>query len=396
VDGGAEQAVSNLDNQVKPDSLSSEFSSVGGAVPTSPPDVTECCGVPDIGRYCAKCGQECRLEPSGTTGPADAPKEETHMSLGSTVPGNDSRLSPVLVTGETSDGYHTFNELYGYRKAFNALLFNEWASRGLYDVHKSWHHSDGEPCFGGGWFIVVAQMPAGQVSNHYKAEDWPLFQVPERERGAEWDGHTPQIALTRLLLQAQDSQPAQVEQPSNHTAFSAGPADAGSHETLQQRAEDLWEEVGGGLCICTISTVGHWCEKCQQRIALIKDALRAASASAPAAPREVGGAAPTSTPLDARGLITEIRAVAIAAGQFSVDVENRELSLQAFEEAARASRWADEMEKILADARAEGRRQAIREMAHLMVTMPAEAFEKWLESRLAASPASALGTGEKR
>jgi hypothetical protein len=176
----------------------------------------------------------------------------------------------------------------------------------------------------------------------------------------------------------------------------AGPADAGSHETLQQRAEDLWEEVGGGLCICTISTVGHWCEKCQQRIALIKDALRAASASAPAAPREVGGAAPTSTPLDARGLITEIRAVAIAAGQFSVDVENRELSLQAFEEAARASRWADEMEKILADARAEGRRQAIREMAHLMVTMPAEAFEKWLESRLAASPASALGTGEKR
>jgi hypothetical protein len=79
----------------------------------------------------------------------------------------------------------------------------------------------------------------------------------------------------------------------------AGPADAGSHETLQQRAEDLWEEVGGGLCICTISTVGHWCEKCQQRIALIKDALRAASASAPAAPREVGGAAPTPTPLDA-------------------------------------------------------------------------------------------------
>jgi hypothetical protein len=105
--------------------------------------------------------------------------------------------------------------------------------------------------------------------------------------------------LAEALLQAQDSQPAQVAQPSNHPAFVAGPADAGSHETLQQRAEDLWEEVGGGLCICTISTVGHWCEKCQQRIALIKDALRAASASAPAAPREVGGAAPTSTPLDA-------------------------------------------------------------------------------------------------
>jgi hypothetical protein len=28
-----------------------------------------------------------RVEPSGTTGPADAPKEDTHMSHGSTVPG---------------------------------------------------------------------------------------------------------------------------------------------------------------------------------------------------------------------------------------------------------------------------------------------------------------------
>ena len=30
------------------------------------------------------------------------------------------------VTGNTSDGYHTFNELYEFRKVFNAALFNEW------------------------------------------------------------------------------------------------------------------------------------------------------------------------------------------------------------------------------------------------------------------------------
>lgn len=103
------------------------------------------------------------------------------------------------VTGETSDGYHTFNELYDYRKALNALLFNHYAALGLCDVHKSWRHSDGEPCFGGGWFIVVAELPTGQVSNHYQEEDWGLFAVPERERGNEWDGHTPQVALHRLL-----------------------------------------------------------------------------------------------------------------------------------------------------------------------------------------------------
>lgn len=101
-------------------------------------------------------------------------------------------------TGETSDGYHTFNELYAYRETYNALLFNEWAAGGKYDVHKSLLHSDGEPCFGGGWFIVVAQTPFGQVSNHYKLDRWDVFRVPERPRGAEWDGHTPAIALERL------------------------------------------------------------------------------------------------------------------------------------------------------------------------------------------------------
>jgi hypothetical protein len=111
-------------------------------------------------------------------------------------------VAPPAITGETSDGYHTFNELYAYRKVYNALLFNEWAARGLYDVHKSWRHSDGEPCFGGGWFIVVAQTPAGQVSNHYETADWDLFRVPERERGAEYDGHTPQVALQRLMQTA--------------------------------------------------------------------------------------------------------------------------------------------------------------------------------------------------
>jgi hypothetical protein len=48
--------------------------SARAAVPTSPPNVTECCGVPDIGRYCAKCGYECRLVEGAapTSTPLDA------------------------------------------------------------------------------------------------------------------------------------------------------------------------------------------------------------------------------------------------------------------------------------------------------------------------------------
>lgn len=103
------------------------------------------------------------------------------------------------INGETSDGYHTFNELYEYRMLYNAA-FLKLMSEDISDwnVHKSARHSDGEECFGGGWFIVMASLPTGQVSNHYELKDWDLFQIPERERADKWDGHTPQEAAKRL------------------------------------------------------------------------------------------------------------------------------------------------------------------------------------------------------
>lgn len=102
------------------------------------------------------------------------------------------------VTGETSDGYHTFNELYEFRKLYNSVLFNEWAKQGKYKVHKSKKHHDGEDCFGGRWFIVSATTPFGQISNHYELKDWDLFNCEERDRAIEWDGHTAQDVIKRL------------------------------------------------------------------------------------------------------------------------------------------------------------------------------------------------------
>lgn len=107
--------------------------------------------------------------------------------------------------GELTDGYHTFDELYEFRKLYNAVLFNEWGNPGFdvlgvkYDVHKSKRHNDGNLCFGGGWFIVVAVLPTGQISNHYKLEDWDLFQIPETIIAKhEFDGHTPEDVMIRL------------------------------------------------------------------------------------------------------------------------------------------------------------------------------------------------------
>lgn len=96
-----------------------------------------------------------------------------------------------------SDGYHTFAELYEYRMLYNAHAAEGWAQQGK--AVKSWRHSDGEECFGGGWFVVVVDLhPHGQVSNHYPAADWDLFHVPEVETAPEWDGHTPADAAARL------------------------------------------------------------------------------------------------------------------------------------------------------------------------------------------------------
>ena len=118
-------------------------------------------------------------------------------------------ITPDNVRGNYSDGYHTFNELYEFRKMYNAVLFNEWGNPGFdilgvkYNVHKSWKHHDGEDCFGGGWFIVSAMLPTGLISNHYKAEDWDLFQVPEVEKALyEFDDHTGTDVLQRLYCLA--------------------------------------------------------------------------------------------------------------------------------------------------------------------------------------------------
>lgn len=99
-----------------------------------------------------------------------------------------------------SDGYHTFNELYEFRKAYNVALFNEWASQNKYDIHKSVRHHDNEVIFGGKWFIVVAVLPTGQISNHYHIDDWYLFNVPiENKAKYEFDGHTGKDVINRLL-----------------------------------------------------------------------------------------------------------------------------------------------------------------------------------------------------
>lgn len=82
---------------------------------------------------------------------------------------------------------------------FSPFLFFNTKIRAKYNAHKSKRHYDGELCFGGGWFIVTAELPTGQISNHYKLEDWDLFKIPETEEALfEFDDHDTQDVIARL------------------------------------------------------------------------------------------------------------------------------------------------------------------------------------------------------
>lgn len=117
-----------------------------------------------------------------------------HMSALEMAKWKDEQYKELCDSGEASDGYHTFNELYDFRRAYNAALVNT----GVWKAHKSHRHHDGELCFGGGWFIVMMETPFGQISNHYENKYWNEFHCNEKEFADEWDGHTEKDVLERL------------------------------------------------------------------------------------------------------------------------------------------------------------------------------------------------------
>ena len=97
-------------------------------------------------------------------------------------------------SGDLSDGFHTFNDLYYQRMILFATLVMTYKDK----AWKSYAHEDGELCFGGGWFIVGIDTPEGSYTYHYKNEYWDMFDCKELKIGKHWDGHTDKD-VTRML-----------------------------------------------------------------------------------------------------------------------------------------------------------------------------------------------------
>lgn len=102
----------------------------------------------------------------------------------------------LLKSGDLSDGYHTFNQLYYQR----CVLFASLVRLNKDKSWKSFKHSDGKYCFdsNGEWFIVDIDTPIGSYTYHYEKKYWDLFECQELECGKEWDGHTEED-ISRLL-----------------------------------------------------------------------------------------------------------------------------------------------------------------------------------------------------
>ena len=108
------------------------------------------------------------------------------------------------ITGDTSDGYHTFNELYHHRAVLFSVICNSMPEM----CWKSKKHHDGTMF--DGMFIVGIDTPEGQATYHYDLDPyWNMFHVKEVDSAPEWDGHTPDEAIRRIgtLAMVKDAEP---------------------------------------------------------------------------------------------------------------------------------------------------------------------------------------------
>lgn len=104
-----------------------------------------------------------------------------------------TELPDIKIDGNTSDGYHTFNELYDHRAKLFSVIVRDHSEL----CWKSKLHHDGTMY--DGMFIVGINTPHGQASYHYDIDPyWDMFKCKEMERAPEWDGHTPEEAINRI------------------------------------------------------------------------------------------------------------------------------------------------------------------------------------------------------
>ena len=105
-----------------------------------------------------------------------------------------------IITGSTSDGYHTFDELYEHRIVLYLALCRQLVDQGVKQLRpwRSLLHSDDTKYES--WFILgIGKEPGEQITYHLPLRYWgDAFFAETLDRAPEFDGHTPADVLERI------------------------------------------------------------------------------------------------------------------------------------------------------------------------------------------------------
>jgi hypothetical protein len=105
----------------------------------------------------------------------------------------------VTINGSTSDGYHTFDELYDHRiTLWIALCRKIREANKVSDVWRSRVHSDGSSF--DGWFVLGTGYARGeQITYHLPLSRWNETDFAhELDHAPPFDGHTSADLLARI------------------------------------------------------------------------------------------------------------------------------------------------------------------------------------------------------
>jgi len=100
------------------------------------------------------------------------------------------------ITGQTSDGYHTFDELYEHRSILFIALMEAYHLISWYAPK----HYDGSMF--DGFVIVGMDLPTGQITYHLHIDPWrellDKLPIAELDRAPKYDGHTSEDTIDRI------------------------------------------------------------------------------------------------------------------------------------------------------------------------------------------------------
>ena len=104
----------------------------------------------------------------------------------------------MLDLQDNHDGSHSFRELYEHRTALCMALVN--SNKELF--YKTKKNAENFSCVG--WFLVMGELPSGQIIYPVHEKYWNSFKCKEIDKIPNFDGHSPHDIVKRIIDYAEN------------------------------------------------------------------------------------------------------------------------------------------------------------------------------------------------